>query len=59
MFDVLKAAWYDVHVQVILGNTYHLQNTCGSDLVERLGGLHKFMGWPGGMLTDSGGFQVR
>lgn len=44
--------------QLILGNTYHLELRPGSDRVERLGGLHQFMGWPGPILTDSGGFQI-
>ena len=42
----------------ILGNTYHLWLRPGHDLIERLGGLHRFMRWPHAMLTDSGGFQV-
>ena len=48
----------DLNCHVILGNTYHLEERPGSDLVSELGGLHKFMDWPRGMLTDSGGFQV-
>jgi len=44
--------------QIILGNTYHLNLRPGSELVRDLGGLHKFMGWDGPILTDSGGFQV-
>lgn len=44
--------------QIILGNTYHLMLRPGSDLVAALGGLHAFAGWPGPMLTDSGGFQA-
>lgn len=44
--------------QFILANTYHLMLSPGSELVERLGGLHKFMGWNGPLLTDSGGFQI-
>lgn len=43
---------------VILSNTYHLWLRPGSDLVEEAGGLHKFMNWDQGILTDSGGFQV-
>jgi queuine tRNA-ribosyltransferase len=43
---------------IILGNTYHLNERPGSDLVERMGGLHRFMNWDGAILTDSGGFQV-
>jgi len=44
--------------QIILGNTYHLNLRPGSELIRELGGLHKFMGWDGPILTDSGGFQV-
>ncbi|KAL4443007.1 hypothetical protein ABPG77_008498 [Micractinium sp. CCAP 211/92] len=44
--------------QVILGNTYHLENRPGSELVSEMGGLHSFINWPRGMLTDSGGFQM-
>src|SRR5881396_3055847 len=44
--------------QIILANTYHLMLRPGEKVVAELGGLHKFMGWPGPILTDSGGFQV-
>lgn len=44
--------------QVILANTYHLSLQPGSEVVGRQGGLHRFMGWSGPMLTDSGGFQI-
>ncbi|MBU0506773.1 tRNA guanosine(34) transglycosylase Tgt [bacterium] len=44
--------------QIILGNTYHLFLRPGHDIVAKAGGLHKFMGWNGPILTDSGGFQV-
>jgi queuine tRNA-ribosyltransferase len=44
--------------QIILNNTYHLMLRPGSELVERRGGVHKFMRWDGPILTDSGGFQV-
>ena len=44
--------------QVVLANTYHLSLRPGEGLVEKLGGLHEFMRWPGPILTDSGGFQV-
>src|ERR1700748_1698086 len=44
--------------RLILANTYHLMLRPGADRVERLGGLHRFMDWPGPILTDSGGFQV-
>jgi queuine tRNA-ribosyltransferase len=46
------------HAKIILGNTYHLMLRPGPERVARLGGLHKFMGWEGPILTDSGGFQV-
>ena len=45
-------------VQVILANTYHLSLRPGHERIARLGGLHRFMGWDGPILTDSGGFQV-
>lgn len=44
--------------QIILGNTYHLMLRPGADLIAEFGGLHKFIGWDGPILTDSGGFQV-
>jgi queuine tRNA-ribosyltransferase len=44
--------------QMILGNTYHLALRPGEDVVRDLGGLHRFMGWDGPILTDSGGFQL-
>ena len=44
--------------QIILGNTYHLMLRPGAERIARLGGLHRFMRWPGPILTDSGGFQV-
>ena len=43
---------------IILGNTYHLSLRPGADVVERAGGLHRFMHWDGAILTDSGGYQV-
>ncbi len=48
----------EIGAQIILGNTYHLNLRPGSELVRELGGLHRFMGWDGPILTDSGGFQV-
>jgi len=45
-------------VEIVLGNTYHLQSRPGADLIERCGGLHTFMGWDRPILTDSGGYQV-
>jgi len=44
--------------QMILANTYHLQLRPTAEIVSSLGGLHRFMGWPGPILTDSGGYQV-
>ncbi len=48
----------EVGAGIILSNTYHLYLRPGADIVERGGGLHKFINWPRGILTDSGGFQV-
>jgi queuine tRNA-ribosyltransferase len=44
--------------ELLLGNTFHLFLRPGAELVERLGGLHRFMGWERALITDSGGFQV-
>jgi len=44
--------------EILLCNTYHLHFRPGADLIDELGGLHRFMGWDGPILTDSGGFQV-
>src|SRR5258708_16326882 len=44
--------------QMILGNTYHLALRPGEEVIRELGGLHRFMGWDGPILTDSGGFQL-
>jgi queuine tRNA-ribosyltransferase len=44
--------------QIVLANTYHLQLRPTADVVQALGGLHRFMGWDGPILTDSGGYQV-
>jgi queuine tRNA-ribosyltransferase len=52
--DDLEAAG----ARIVLGNTYHLLLRPGHELIRELGGLHRFMGWPGAILTDSGGFQV-
>src|SRR2546422_8901816 len=46
-----------VGAQIILANTYHLHVRPGEDVIEQLGGLHKFMAWDRPLLTDSGGFQ--
>jgi queuine tRNA-ribosyltransferase len=48
----------EIGAQIILGNTYHLNLRPTSELIRELGGLHRFMGWNGPILTDSGGFQV-
>jgi queuine tRNA-ribosyltransferase len=48
----------DAGAQIILGNTYHLHLRPGDDLIARAGGLHRFIGWPHPILTDSGGYQV-
>jgi len=48
----------ELGAQVLLGNTYHLALRPGAERIARLGGLHRFMGWEGAILTDSGGFQV-
>lgn len=48
----------DLGATLVLANTYHLYLRPGDELVEKLGGLHQFMGWTGPILTDSGGFQV-
>ena len=48
----------DLNCQVMLCNTYHLHVRPGDELVKKMGGLHKFTGWEGPILTDSGGFQV-
>lgn len=49
---------YDVHAGIILSNTYHLWLRPGAELIDKAGGLHKFMNYKGPILTDSGGFQV-
>ena len=48
----------EVGAEIILGNTYHLWLRPGDGLIARLGGLHRFTGWDGPILTDSGGFQA-
>ncbi|HOG05834.1 MAG TPA: tRNA guanosine(34) transglycosylase Tgt [Paludibacter sp.] len=48
----------DIRAQIILGNTYHLYLRPGLEILGQAGGLHRFMGWDGPILTDSGGFQV-
>ena len=48
----------EIHAQVMLCNTYHMHLRPGDEVVRDMGGLHKFTGWSGPILTDSGGFQV-
>jgi queuine tRNA-ribosyltransferase len=55
-FEALEAEELDA--RVILGNTYHLWLRPGAEVIRACGGLHKFIGWPRALLTDSGGFQV-
>ncbi len=56
--NVAPAQMHEARTDIILANTYHLMLQPGADLVEKMGGLHKFMQWDGPLLTDSGGFQV-
>lgn len=49
---------HEIGAQIILGNTYHLYLRPGHQLIEKMGGLHNFIGWEKPILTDSGGFQV-
>ena len=55
---ILPEALKDMGAQILLGNTYHLFLRPGHELIQTLGGLHRFMNWDGPILTDSGGFQV-
>ncbi|HEY7558256.1 MAG TPA: tRNA guanosine(34) transglycosylase Tgt [Candidatus Binatia bacterium] len=55
---VLPRDLREMGCQILLGNTYHLYLRPGHELVRKLGGLHRFMGWNGPILTDSGGYQV-
>jgi len=48
----------EIGTQILLGNTYHLNIRPGMEIIQAAGGLHRFMNWPGPILTDSGGFQV-
>ena len=48
----------DIGITIILSNTYHLYLRPGIDVIKKLGGLHRYMGWDGPILTDSGGYQV-
>jgi len=55
---MLPEALEEIGAQIILANTYHLYLRPGHNLIQKLGGLHKFMHWDRPILTDSGGFQV-
>jgi queuine tRNA-ribosyltransferase len=55
---MLPGSVRETGADIILGNTYHLMLRPGAERIARLGGLHRFMGWDGPILTDSGGFQV-
>ena len=55
---VSPAELVELGAQIVLGNTFHLWLRPGLAVIERVGGLHRFMGWDGPILTDSGGFQV-
>src|SRR5262244_1430386 len=55
---VLPAQLVEMGAQIVLSNAYHLSLRPGIDVVEAIGGLHRFMGWDGAILTDSGGYQV-
>ena len=55
---VLTRDLWHTNSRMILCNTYHLLSRPGSKLIENQGGLHRFMNWPGGIITDSGGYQV-
>jgi len=55
---ILPSMLADAGTSILLANTYHLALRPGAEIVAELGGLHRFMSWPGPILTDSGGFQV-
>ena len=48
----------DIGFRMLLANTYHLYLRPGTEIIKQLGGLHRFMGWQGAILTDSGGYQI-
>ena len=56
--NLSPAQMEEAQTDIILANTYHLMIQPGAEIVQKMGGLHKFMNWNGPMLTDSGGFQV-
>ncbi|XP_013109721.2 queuine tRNA-ribosyltransferase catalytic subunit [Stomoxys calcitrans] len=55
---ILPQQLIELNCQILLGNTYHLGMRPGIETLKKAGGLHKFMGWPRAILTDSGGFQM-
>ncbi|MCA9877526.1 MAG: tRNA-guanine transglycosylase, partial [Thermomicrobiales bacterium] len=55
---LLPAEVRETGAQIILANTYHLMLRPGLETLQAAGGLHRFMGWSGPILTDSGGFQI-
>ncbi len=55
---VTNSQLHDINANIILGNTYHLMLKPGMEIIEKAGGLHRFMNWDRSILTDSGGFQV-
>ena len=55
---LVMLAFLGAGAQMVLGNTFHLWLRPGLEVIEAHGGLHRFMGWSGPILTDSGGFQV-
>jgi len=55
---MLGAEVASIGYEMVLGNTFHLMLNPGAELIGRFGGLHRFMGWDGPIITDSGGFQV-
>ena len=55
---VSHSALRSIGLEIILGNTFHLYLRPGHDIIEKIGGIHKFINWPYPILTDSGGYQV-
>src|SRR3990167_8424920 len=55
---ILPLELRELGAEIVLGNTYHLWLRPGHELIGQAGGLHRFMDWPGPILTDSGGYQV-
>ncbi len=55
---VFPSQLWDMGYRLLLSNLYHLYLRPGIETIEKVGGIHKFMAWPGALLTDSGGFQV-